>query len=63
MAQFPDTATYTGFNKPSRVEADIRDLQHEGTIPPELDGAFYRVQPDRSSRPGSATTSPSTATG
>ena len=23
-----------------------RDLQHEGTIPPELDGAFYRVQPD-----------------
>ena len=32
MAQFPDTATYTGFNKPSRVEADIRDLQHEGTI-------------------------------
>ena len=46
MAQFPDTATYTGFNKPSRVEADIRDLQHEGTIPPELDGAFYRVQPD-----------------
>ena len=46
MAQFPDTPTYTGFNKPSRVEADIRDLQHEGTIPPELDGAFYRVQPD-----------------
>ena len=46
MAQFPDTATNTGFNKPSRVQADLRDLQHEGTIPPELDGAFYRVQPD-----------------
>ena len=46
MAQFPDTPSFTGFNTPSRIEADIRDLQHAGTIPPELDGAFYRVQPD-----------------
>ena len=46
MAQFPNTPSFTGFNTPSRIEADIRDLQHEGTIPPELDGAFYRVQPD-----------------
>src|SRR5690606_39846819 len=46
MAQFPDTPSFTGFNTPSRIEADIRDLQHIGTIPPELDGAFYRVQPD-----------------
>ncbi|MXO60022.1 lignostilbene alpha-beta-dioxygenase [Altererythrobacter salegens] len=46
MAQFPDTPSFTGFNTPSRIEADIEDLQHTGTIPPELDGAFFRVQPD-----------------
>ena len=46
MAQFPDTPNYTGFNTPSRIEADIANLQHTGEIPPELDGAFFRVQPD-----------------
>ena len=46
MAQFPETPSFTGFNTPSRIEADIADLAHEGTIPPELDGAFFRVQPD-----------------
>ena len=46
MTQFPDTPSFTGFNTPSRVEADIMDLPCEGTIPPELNGAFYRVQPD-----------------
>ncbi|WP_427967695.1 carotenoid oxygenase family protein [Altererythrobacter sp.] len=46
MAHFPDSPNFTGFNTPSRVEADISDLAHEGEIPAELDGAFYRVQPD-----------------
>ena len=46
MAHFPDTPSFTGFNMPSRIEADIADLVHEGAIPAELDGAFYRVQPD-----------------
>jgi carotenoid cleavage dioxygenase-like enzyme len=46
MAHFPDTPSFTGFNTPSRIEADIVNLAHQGTIPPELDGAFYRVQPD-----------------
>jgi len=46
MAHFPQTPSFTGFNTPSRIEADIADLVHEGTIPPELDGAFFRVQPD-----------------
>jgi carotenoid cleavage dioxygenase len=46
MAQFPQTPSFTGFNKPSRIEADVHNLPHSGTIPPELDGAFYRVQPD-----------------
>ena len=38
--------SHTGFNTPSRIEADIADLAHEGTIPLELNGAFHRVQPD-----------------
>ncbi len=46
MAHFPDTPAFTGFNAPSRVECDIANLAHEGTIPAELNGAFFRVQPD-----------------
>ncbi len=46
VSQFPDTPNFTGFNTPSRIEADIADLQHEGEIPRELEGAFFRVQPD-----------------
>jgi carotenoid cleavage dioxygenase-like enzyme len=46
MAHFPQTPAFTGFNTPSRIEADIVDLAHEGTIPRELNGAFFRVQPD-----------------
>ncbi len=46
MTSFPDVPAFTGFNKPSRVEADVQDLNVRGTIPPELDGAFYRVQPE-----------------
>jgi carotenoid cleavage dioxygenase-like enzyme len=46
MAHFPDTPSFTGFNTPSRIEADIADLAHDGIIPAELGGAFYRVQPD-----------------
>jgi carotenoid cleavage dioxygenase-like enzyme len=46
MAQFPATPSFTGFNTPSRIEADVADLVHTGTIPQELNGAFYRVQPD-----------------
>ena len=46
MAHFPDTPSFTGFNTPSRIEADIAGLVHEGEIPLALNGAFYRVQPD-----------------
>ena len=46
MATFPQTTTFTGFNRPMRFEADLTDLEVEGTIPADLDGAFYRVQPD-----------------
>jgi carotenoid cleavage dioxygenase-like enzyme len=46
MAQFPKSPAFTGFNTPSRIEADMEDLACEGSIPRELDGAFFRVQPD-----------------
>lgn len=46
MSHFPDTPSFSGFNSPSRIEADIADLAVVGEIPPELNGAFYRVQPD-----------------
>lgn len=46
MAHFPNTLSFTGFNEPSRIEADIADLNIEGEVPRELNGAFYRVQPD-----------------
>jgi carotenoid cleavage dioxygenase len=46
MLRFPDTPTFTGLNEPQRFEADLLDLEVEGDIPAEIDGAFYRVQPD-----------------
>jgi len=46
MSKFPQTPSFTGFNTPSRIEADIDDLPYEGTIPEGLNGAFFRVQPD-----------------
>ena len=46
MAQFPNTPTFTGFNAPSRLEADVFDLEVEGDIPAGLEGTFYRVGPD-----------------
>jgi carotenoid cleavage dioxygenase-like enzyme len=46
MVHFPDSPAFTGFNKPSRIEGDITDLEHQGEIPRELNGAFFRVQPD-----------------
>lgn len=44
--QFPNTATFRGFNKPCRLEGDIFELEVDGNIPPEINGTFYRVQPD-----------------
>ncbi len=46
MTTFPDVPAFTGFNTPSRVEANVHDLNVIGTIPAEMDGAFYRVQPE-----------------
>jgi carotenoid cleavage dioxygenase len=46
MVTFPETPSYTGQFKPARFEADIADLEIEGRLPTDIDGAFYRVQPD-----------------
>ncbi|KAK4098472.1 carotenoid oxygenase [Parathielavia hyrcaniae] len=44
--RFPPTPVFSSMNKPSRFEGDVTDLEVTGTIPPDLDGIFFRVQPD-----------------
>jgi carotenoid cleavage dioxygenase-like enzyme len=46
QVRYPNTGTFSGFNKPFRLEGDIFDLEVSGSIPPEINGTFYRVQPD-----------------
>jgi carotenoid cleavage dioxygenase-like enzyme len=46
MAKFPKLPMFEGINAPSRIEVDIHDLEVDGDIPADLDGAFYRVAPD-----------------
>lgn len=46
MAAFPESPWFAGVNLPSRAEVDVEDLQVIGTIPQEIDGAFYRVAAD-----------------
>lgn len=43
---FPKTPTFTGFNEPRRIEADVLDLEVEGSLPAALEGSFYRCGPD-----------------
>lgn len=43
---FPRTETFSGFNQPSRIEGDIHDLEVTGKIPEDIDGTFFRIQPD-----------------
>jgi carotenoid cleavage dioxygenase-like enzyme len=44
--KFPETPVFQGFNSPTRIETDISNLEVTGTIPEEIDGTFYRMQPD-----------------
>lgn len=46
MTGFPPTIHFTGLNTPVRAEASVRNLLIEGTIPAEIDGAFFRAVPD-----------------
>ncbi len=43
---FPKTPTFTGYDAPSRVEADIFDLEIEGELPAAIAGSWYRMTPD-----------------
>ena len=43
MTAFPQTIHFIGTNTPRRLELSIRNLAVEGEIPPEIDGAFFRV--------------------
>lgn len=44
--KFPETLAFSGFNRPSRFEGDIFELEFDGEIPKDIDGTFYRIQPD-----------------
>ncbi|KAK3365409.1 carotenoid oxygenase [Podospora didyma] len=45
--KFPTTSPhFQSMNKPSRFEGDVFDLEFSGTIPPDIDGTFFRIQPD-----------------
>ncbi|KAK3690374.1 carotenoid oxygenase [Podospora appendiculata] len=44
--RFPTTPVFSSMNAPSRFEGDVFDLEFSGQIPPEIDGTFYRIQPD-----------------
>ncbi len=41
----------TGFNAPTRFEADVYDCEVWGKIPTDIEGNFYRVQCDFQYRP------------
>ena len=44
--KFPATDVFRSMNKPSRFEGDVLDLEVTGTIPADINGTFFRVQPD-----------------
>ncbi|GME44301.1 putative carotenoid oxygenase protein [Neofusicoccum parvum] len=46
QTKFPDTDVFRGFNKPSRIEGDIYELEVDGAIPAAINGTFYRIQGD-----------------
>jgi carotenoid cleavage dioxygenase len=41
----------TGFNAPTRFEADVYDCEVWGKVPADIDGSFYRIQCDFQYRP------------
>ncbi|KEZ45542.1 Lignostilbene-alpha,beta-dioxygenase isozyme III [Scedosporium apiospermum] len=45
-AKYPNTPFFQGPLKVSRVECDVFELETSGEIPKDINGTFYRVQPD-----------------
>ncbi len=46
MSGYPQTPDFMGLNEPVGKEVSFRGLSVEGTIPPEVRGAFFRATPD-----------------
>ncbi|GAD92008.1 carotenoid cleavage dioxygenase, putative [Paecilomyces variotii No. 5] len=44
--KYPATEVFQGFNRPSRIEGDVEYLEVTGVIPDDIDGTFFRIQPD-----------------
>ncbi len=44
--KFPSTPSFQGFHKPCRFEGEILDLEVSGSVPLDMDGTFFRMQPD-----------------
>lgn len=51
MTAFPQTIHFTGTNTPRRIEMEVRNLEVEGTIPADVEGAFFRAVPDNAHPP------------
>ncbi len=51
MEAFPQTIHFIGSNTPRRMEITLRDLEVEGEIPDDIDGAFFRAVPDNAHPP------------
>jgi carotenoid cleavage dioxygenase len=51
MGAFPQTIHFIGSNTPRRTEISRRNLEVEGEIPAEIDGAFFRAVPDNAHAP------------
>ncbi len=51
MNAFPQSIHFTGTNTPRRTEVSIRNLEVEGEIPAEIEGAFFRAVPDNAHAP------------
>ena len=43
---YPHGVVFDGWFAPSRIEADVRDLEIEGAIPEGLNGAYYKASAD-----------------
>ena len=43
---FPNIAAFSGYDAPTRLEADVYDLEVSGKLPKELKGTWYRCGPD-----------------
>ncbi|ERT02464.1 hypothetical protein HMPREF1624_00763 [Sporothrix schenckii ATCC 58251] len=46
QTKYPGTPYFQGGLKPTRVEGDVFQLETTGTIPHDIRGTFYRIQPD-----------------